>query len=269
MISEPGRYLSFDAVAEEYDETRALPAEIAADVARFCGAAAHLQSGGLFLDAGVGTGRFGAALAQQNPGQLVGVDISLPMMRQVRKKTTPGSMMLVNSDLQRLPFRSGAFCGALVVHILHLIERWQSVIAEIRRVLAPHSGVLLLGSEQGGRSALVDRYYDRARALGVLRPSLGSQGLSETLNLLKRQDMGAPHIEPLSAPYLTWERRVTVAQTLSALARRTYSQTWAVPDDIHAALMADAEEYGVRAFGDLSGEETLKTQFALYAIRWP
>lgn len=269
MTNAPGRYLSFDSVASEYDETRVIPPEVAEDAARFCSAISHLGSGGLFLDAGVGTGRFGAALSRQNPGQVVGVDISLPMMRQVRGKTAPRSIMLANSDLQRLPFRAGVFSGALVVHVLHLVEHWRLVIDEIRRVLAPHRGVLLLGSEQGDRSVIVDRYYNRARELGVLGATLGSPGLSETLALLRKQEMGAAHIEQLSAPFLSWQRGATVAQTLSALSRRTYSQTWTVPDDAHQILLADAAEYGIQTFGNLQSEEVLNTTLALYVVRWP
>jgi hypothetical protein len=143
------------------------------------------------------------------------------------------------------------------------------VVDEVRRVLLPHHGVLLLGSEQGGRSVIVDRYYDRARGLGVLKPSLGAPGLTQTLSLLRRQEMGAARVEPLSAPYLSWQRRVTVEQTLRALAHRTYSQMWAVPDDIHQTLLADAENYARKTFGDLRTAETLDAQFVLYAIRWP
>lgn len=264
-----GRYLSFDAVADEYDQTRVIPAAILDDAARLCAATARLRTGGLFLDAGVGTGRFGAPLSRLHPGQIVGADVSLPMMGRAWEKTPPGSLALVNSDLQRLPFRSGAFQGALVVHILHLIERWTLVMDELRRVLMPRAGVLLLGSEQGGRSIVVDHYYERARGLGVLRPSLGAPGLTQTLALLRRPARGGARVAPLSAPYLSWKRRVSVEQTLSALARRTYSQMWAVPDDAHRLLLTEAQEYARRAFGDLRTEETLDAQLVLYSVRWP
>jgi ubiquinone/menaquinone biosynthesis C-methylase UbiE len=269
VTAVPGRYLSFDAVADEYDQTRVVPDEIREDVARLCASTARLAAGGLFLDAGVGTGRFGVPLSRHYPGQIVGADISLPMMHHAQEKTTSGGLACVNADLQRLPFGRDMFQGALIVHILHLIERWTLVIDELRRVLIPHTGVLLLGGEQGGRSVAVDFYYERARRLGVLRPSLGAPGLTQTLALLRKPDRGGAHVEPLSAPYLQWQRRVSVEQTLSALARRTYSQMWAVPDDAHHQLLAETEDYARRSFGDLRSVETLDAQFVLYAVRWP
>ncbi len=269
MSEASGRYLSFDAVADEYDRTRVIPPDILGDVARLCAGAAHLRRGGAFLDAGVGTGRFGAPLSQLHPGQIVGADVSLPMIQRARAKTPRGGLALVDADLQRLPFRAGAFQGALLVHILHLIERWTLVVHELRRVLQPRVGVLLLGAEQGGRSAVVDFYYDRARALGLLKPSLGAPGLTQTLALLRRPELGGARVEALSAPYLAWTRRVPVGQTLRALAARTYSQMWAVPEEAHRSLLADAERYARRAFGDLDVEETLDARFLLYTVRWP
>jgi ubiquinone/menaquinone biosynthesis C-methylase UbiE len=260
MTAALGRYLSFDSVADVYDATRVIPAGTCEDIARLSAETAGLRSGGLFLDAGVGTGRFAAPLGRRFPGQIVGADISLPMMRRAEAKAAPGLFALVNADLQRLPFRAGAFRGALIVHILHLIERWTLVIDELRRVLLPH-GVLLLGSEQGGRSLLVDFYYTRARKLGVLKSSLGAPGLPKTIAALRSR-------ERISAPYLTWKRSMPIAETLRTLRHRTYSQMWAVPEDIHNRLLAETEEYALRAFGDPRFTETLDAYFLLYAVRW-
>ena len=116
----------------------------------------------------MGTGRFAAPLSRLHPGRVVGVDISLAMMAQAAEKAGAGALPLFAGDLQRLPFRDGVFAGALVVHILHLVEQWRLVLDELRRVLVPKTGVLLLGGEQGGRSALVDFYFERARAKRVL-----------------------------------------------------------------------------------------------------
>ncbi len=240
----PGPYLSFDAVAEEYDRTRGIPPAVTADIARLCASAARLERGGWFLDAGVGTGRFAEPLSRDYPGQVVGADISLPMIRQAQAKADPaGGLNLVQADLQRMPFRAGTFCGALAVHVLHLIERWPLVLAELRRALVPRTGVLLLG-KQGGHSSLVDYYYAQARRQGVLKPKLGAPDMSHTLAYLRQ---GGAQAEALSAPYLTWERRVTVGET----------------------LLADTTAFARRTLGDDAAPETFPMRFVLHAVRWP
>ena len=264
-----GRYLSFDQVANDYDQTRVIPAPQMEDIVRLLGREAKLERGGLFLDAGVGTGRFAAPLARLYPSQVVGTDISLPMMRQIASKAAPSALPLTLADLQRLPFRSGAFQGALLVHILHLIERWPRVLAEVKRVLAP-SGVLFLGIELGGRSALIDFYFERARARRVLAASLGTAGLSPALSYLRRREQGGGlgASVTLLEPLIAWKRTIPVPLTLDALARRTYSQMWDIPAADHAELLEETRRYALQTFRKADAAETLPSRFSLYAARW-
>lgn len=263
MTDRPGRSVSFEPVAGDYDQTRVIPSPQLEEIARLCVREARLKKGGRFLDAGVGTGRFAAPLSRLYPGRIVGVDLSSAMMERAQSKVARGSLALAQADLQRLPFRDGTFAGALMVHILHLIEQWPLALSEMRRVLAP-KGVLLLGGEQGGRSKLVDFYYERARARQVLRPSLGTPGKTQALAYLRR----SARVELVAAPTIAWKRVVPVSDTLAALARRTYSQMWAIPDDAHQALMAETAEYARQAFSDLDASETREAVFSLHAVRW-
>ena len=264
-----GRYLAFDQVAGDYDQTRVIPDAQMEDIVRRLGREAHLERGGLFLDAGVGTGRFAAPLARLYPAQIIGADISLPMMRQVAAKSPSSALPLAQADLQRLPFPRGAFQGVLLVHILHLIERWPQVLSEVRRVLAP-SGVLFLGIELGGRSVLIDFYFGRARARRVLAASLGTAGLSPALSYLRRgeRDGGLGASVTLLEPQVAWKRTIPVPQTLDALARRTYSQMWEIPEDDHAELLEETRRYAFQTFRKADAAETLPSRFSLYAARW-
>ncbi len=265
-----GRYLSFDQVADDYDQTRVIPPAPMDEIVRLLGREAHLERGGLFLDAGVGTGRFAAPLARLHPAQVVGIDISLAMMRQSAAKIGPSRLPLAQADLQRLPFPRGSFQGVLLVHILHLIERWPLVLAEARRVLAP-SGVLFLGIELGGRSVLVDFYLERARIRRALPASIGTAGLSPALSYLRRRErdggLGAS-VTLLQTPQIAWKRTIPTALTLDALARRTYSQLWAIPDSDHAEILAETEHYARHTFRKADAAETLPSRFSIYAARW-
>lgn len=270
-MTTPGRYLSFDSVAGEYDRTRVIPdthlEEVAGILAREC----RLERGGLFLDAGVGTGRFAAPLARRHPGQIIGADIAPAMMERIGAKAMPGSLALVQADLQRLPFRRGAFEGVLLVHILQLIEEWRLVLQETRRLLAPRAPGLFLGVEQGGRSLLVDFYYERARARNVLAQSLGS-GMAPALAFLRRAEraggLGA-RVALLETPELAWKRVVPTAETLAALGGRAYSQMWAIPDAAHEELMDETRRHAARTFPKQGGVETLSSRFVLYKAWWP
>jgi len=267
----PGRFQSFEGVAEDYDRTRVIPAPQLEEIARLLSREAHLDRGGLFLDAGVGTGRFAAPLARLHPAQVVGVDVAPAMMARVGDKAPQGGLSLAQADLQRLPFQSGAFSGALLVHILHLIERWPLVLRELRRVLAPGTGGLFLGVEQGGRSALVDFYYERARARRVLALSLGSASLAPVLTHLRRVERAGgagAQVVLLETPALAWKRAVPVAATLEALSGRTYSQMWDIPDAVHAALLAETRHQARRMPRGLDSTETLSSRFVLYKAWW-
>ena len=267
----PGRYQSFEAVAGDYDQTRVIPDAHLTEIARILVREAHLELGGLFLDAGVGTGRFAVPLARLCPSQVVGVDIAPAMMQRIPVKSTSGSLSLAQADLQRLPFQNGAFAGALLVHILHLIEQWPLVLGEIRRVLAPQSGVLFLGIEMGGRSALVDFYYQQAQARHLLPPSLGTAGMAQTLAYLNRPERdggGGAQVRLLETPRLAWKRVVPTGRTLEALSRRTYSQMWNIPDEAHRELLAETYEYARRTFRRPDAIESLKSRFVLHAVRW-
>ena len=268
-MTMPGRYLSFDQVAGDYDQTRVIPAPQMEDIVRLLGREAKLEQGGLFLDAGVGTGRFAVPLARLHPAQVIGADISLPMMRHVAAKSAPSALPLAQADLQRLPFQTGAFEGALLVHILHLIERWPGVLAEVKRVLTT-AGVLFLGIELGGRSVLIDFYFERARVRRVLAPSLGTPGLSPALSYLRRRerDGGLGASVTLLEPQIAWKRTLPVPLTLDALARRTYSQMWDIPATDHAALLEETRRYALQTFRKADAAEILPSRFSLYAARW-
>ena len=267
----PGRYLSFDTVAGEYDRTRVIPDAHLEEVARILSRECCLERGGLFLDAGVGTGRFAAPLARRHPGQVVGTDIAPAMMERIGAKATPGSLPLVQADLQRLPFRRGAFEGILLVHILQLIEQWRLVLHEMRRLLAPCAPGLFLGVEQGGRSLLVDFYYERARARNVLGVSLGS-GMAPALAYLRRTERSGGlggRVALMETPQLAWKRHAPTADTLEALEGRAYSQMWGIPDAVHEELMNETRRHAARTFPKAGGVEALSSRFVLYRAWWP
>jgi ubiquinone/menaquinone biosynthesis C-methylase UbiE len=93
------------------------------------------------LDAGCGTGRFAAELAESALARVWGVDPSPEMLAVARAKTRRAGFK--EGRLEALPFRDGWFDAAVAWLVIHLVDR-PTAFAELRRVLAP-----------GGRLAVV------------------------------------------------------------------------------------------------------------------
>lgn len=108
------------------------------------------------LDLGCGTGRYARLMAAAHAAEVIAVDISAPMLRQV----TTGLRVL--ASMTELPFVAGAFdvviSGLALGHTPDL-GRW---MAEVARVLTPR-GTLLYSDfhPKASRSGLMRSFKDR------------------------------------------------------------------------------------------------------------
>src|SRR3989442_12901448 len=105
-----------------------------------------LRNCSIVLDVGIGTGRFACPLTERE-FQVVGADISVPMMLKAREK---GLSDVVRADARNLPFRNSAFDSVLLVHLLHLVDDWVNVVHEVGRV-ARLLVISLVGPSSGFR----------------------------------------------------------------------------------------------------------------------
>ncbi|MGH2630590.1 MAG: class I SAM-dependent methyltransferase, partial [Actinomycetota bacterium] len=151
--------VSFDRAAEYYDETRGLSEEgvrrTTAVLARSFSNAARV------LEVGVGTGQ--VALPLHDAGlDLAGIDLAQPMLDTLLEKAGGRSPFpLVCGDATRMPFRDGAFDGAFLRWVLHLIPDWRAAVHEIARVMAPGAMfAAALGSYGGRRSEIQARFAE-------------------------------------------------------------------------------------------------------------
>jgi demethylmenaquinone methyltransferase/2-methoxy-6-polyprenyl-1,4-benzoquinol methylase len=121
MPEDGGRSVCFDRAAEYYDRTRALPATGRGRVLELL--IGELSRASLCLDVGCGTGS--TALPPAEAGvPVIGLDLSVPMMRQVTAKRGRRSPFpLVAGDVTASPFRDGRFAAAIIIHVLHSVPR--------------------------------------------------------------------------------------------------------------------------------------------------
>lgn len=99
----------------------------------------NLPVRGRLLDAGGGTGRASAAL-HPFVDDVVVTDISLPMLRQGRKRN---GMTTVLARTEELPFPDEVFERVVVVDALHHFSTQRAALAELARVLRPGGRLLI------------------------------------------------------------------------------------------------------------------------------
>ncbi len=93
------------------------------------------------LDLACGPGLFACPLAAQTSGWVIGFDLSLPMLRQARKKAIRAGLrniLFVRGSAFSLPFRNDALDAVLCSGALHLFDRPQAALSEIARTLSRH-----------------------------------------------------------------------------------------------------------------------------------
>ena len=89
------------------------------------------------LDVGCGTGRWAAALAERG-SRVWAVDPSAEMVGEARRKGVNAKV----ASAEQLPFKDGWFERALLVLVVHVLDRPRAY-AELRRVLASDGRIAL------------------------------------------------------------------------------------------------------------------------------
>lgn len=128
--------VTFDRAVEYYDKTRGFPPGEEAAVAALIAQAGNLNPAKRVIEIGVGTGRIALPLVSYTAAY-IGLDLSRPMMEKLRAKQDSEPISLIEGDATRLPFATGSFDAAVVVHVFHLIPNWRDALTELARVLRP------------------------------------------------------------------------------------------------------------------------------------
>jgi ubiquinone/menaquinone biosynthesis C-methylase UbiE len=150
------------------------------------------------LELGCGTGRL---LAQRlEAGPAVGLDISLPMLRQAKRRIngTPLGAPVLIADAGKLPFDDGTFGAVISTGVLTAMPEIRPALAEARRVLRPGGKMAFVEMMPPARPtirgrlamaallAVRDRFHDLPGLLGELglRASDREIGRAGTVHLV-------------------------------------------------------------------------------------
>ncbi len=240
--------IAFDRAADHYDRTRAISDE--AMVRTIDLLSSELRGRGSVLEVGVGTGLL--ALPLHDAGvPLVGLDLTQAMVAKIVEKAGgEPPFPLVLGDATRMPVVDGAFGGAYLRWVLHLIPDWRAAISEIVRVVRP-GGVLLvcLGAFDEPSAEIRTRF---AQITGISTDPAGlTWGETEPLDAeLERLGARLRLLPPISE-----EEEETLGEYLDAIEEGRWSWTWHVPDDARRAAVRELRPWAEERFGPLGRAE--------------
>jgi ubiquinone/menaquinone biosynthesis C-methylase UbiE len=151
------------------------------------------------LEIGCGTGRLLAERLRQGPG--VGMDISLPMLRQAHRRLNGAGegVPIVRADVSGLPFPDASFDVVIATGVLTAIPNPRPALCEARRVLRSGGHLSVVEVMQPRRPTLKsrlavaalraarDNFHDLPRLMGEcgFEPDATELGRSGTVHLVK------------------------------------------------------------------------------------
>ena len=266
----------FDRATGFYDRTRALaPKTMDAVVALL---AAELAGRAPVLEPGVGTGRMALPAAAAGV-DVIGLDLSAPMLRELvakRDGASPdggspdggsrdgGRVPLARGDATRLPFPAGAFGGAYVVHLLHLVPGWADVVAELVRVVRSGGVVLVeMGDPAGGIAQEINVRFERAAGIERRHPGLidGHRALDAAM---ANHGAGLRVLEPIVET-----RTVRPDHYIGRLEDNLFSWTWALDDAARQRAGAEVRAWAVERLGSLDRPQPVDITVAYRAYDLP
>lgn len=250
---------AFDSTAATFDRYRALPDHALAAIRRAIWDCTGKPESSRVLEVGAGTGRIGRTFVEAGDAY-IGVDISLPMLREFRTRNT--GAFLIQADGVRLPFRDTSFDLVLLMHVLSGMDAWRNLLCETVRVIKP-GGFVVVGHTTGSMAG-VD-----ARMKRQLKQVLERLGVSQDHARKSRE-------EPLEWLHAGASRRmqVTAASWLAPRTAREFldrhrngARFSMLPVDIREEALKSLSNWAEKSFGSLDKAFAEEFSFVLHVFR--
>lgn len=216
--------VSFDRIADSYDETRG-GLERGGMLAAWL--ASHLGPGAV-AEVGVGTGAVALPLDRLGH-RAMGFDLSLPMLRRAQERL---GARVAQADGYHLPLRDRAVPNVAIVWVLQLVPDLDGVLAEARRVLMPGGRLLVVPA--GGQTDEDDIGAILHPMHQALRPS---RDRPEQVIAAARR-VGLRLVAHTVGHSDVWH--TSPAEQVRGIEARTWSSLWDVPPDRWVAVVEPA-----------------------------
>lgn len=244
--------ISFDGAADFYDKTRALSPDAAGRVTELL--INELDGRDHVLEIGVGTGRIALPLVAEGVS-MVGIDLARNMLvRLVQNAGGTAPFPLVQADATRLPLADRSFGGAVVSWVLHLIEAWREVLAELTRVVAT-GGVLLIDVGREHQSITHDITWKFRDLANVTDWPRGVQSYDEVDEVLLTAGARPRFLDPVVEVIES-----SLEDHISMLERGIYSVTWGLDESTCREAANDLRKWAAERYGSLT--ETRRLEIA-------
>ena len=258
--------LAFDQAVSFYDKSRAMPKDVARAVTDSIIDLGRIAPTSRVLEIGIGTGRIAVPLLERTV-DVMGVDLSLPMMAELQKKVKGSSarVALAQADANALAFPDASFDCVYAVHVYHLVANWQLAVREAWRVVKPGGCFLVTYHKRDPNfpnSKLRHRLGELAQERGIDSRRPGSQSYEELRAEL--ETLGVTRLVEIAR----WtERTVSVFQILNEIEARLTSDTWTIPEEVLAQLMPSLREWARQEYGDLNYQVREDEEFSWMVLR--
>lgn len=248
-MNEPEpRSITFDRIADRYDETRgglARGNDFANCLVEF------LPAGALVVEPGVGTGAIALPLRERG-FDVVGFDLASEMLSRAHARL--GNRVGL-ADVQDLPVATASIEAVVTVWILHLVAQPERLVAEIARILRPGGVWCAIGADETcDPDDIVPIKVELDRALGRHRDAPD-----------RVRAWSEPHgFAELHRGFTTrWEHRQSPMELVAAIEARTWSSCW----DISEADWKVKVEPSLDALRDLPRADEPRDRVAAHSIQ--
>jgi SAM-dependent methyltransferase len=137
-----GMAVNYTDISKIYDNYRSYPDGLINRIIEL----GRISRGKKVLDLGCGTGNIAYQIKNIIDADLIGVDVSLDMLKIARSKSV--DVICANVDNQQLPFRDSSFDSIAGAYFIHQIKNLNFLLSECYRVLRNGALVLLTSSHK-------------------------------------------------------------------------------------------------------------------------
>jgi ubiquinone/menaquinone biosynthesis C-methylase UbiE len=252
--------ITFDRAVEYYDRTRGLSPEAMARTVQVLKDA--IGECDVCLEVGIGTGRIALPLTEAGI-QMMGVDLSRPMLRRLLDKAGDTPPPITVADAVALPFPDHRFGAALTSHVLHLIPRWIDALKEMVRVTHARS-VVLVEIGDWGTGAVKDIQQQWCREAGIPMTHPGANDIHEVDKAMAELGRSGRSLETI-----TDAKSFTPAEVIDNLERGVHSYTWRVAKETRRRASTRVRAWAEERYGSLEEPMMMEAQIEWRSYELP